>query len=164
MSIKKVALAAILAVSSIGLAQASGIGGAIVVGGVGQAWAGDISGTAKSVSNGTAIAASQIAGNGTSFQHTDGFAGGNASIGGTITPVGATVATNTNQWAQVNSYGNISGPGAIAEQTVGKNTTIVNGTMGFGSSENKASGKANFQVGQIGGIVGIGGVAAIGSF
>ena len=162
-AIKTLTIVSALALASFGSAHAAGIGGGIVVGGVGQVWQGDVSGKATSISNGNAIAASQVTGNGASFQHTDAISGGSATIGGSINNVGAQVGEITTQFATVNSFGQTSGNAPGSTWNNGSEM-IVNGTMGFASSENMAKGKANFNVGQIGGIVGIGGVAAIGNF
>lgn len=153
-----------LLVASLGLAlsatvQANGIGGGIIVGGVAGNYAGSMSGNASSYTDGSAIAASQVNGYGSSFQHTDGFGGGSASVGGHVNHVGANIVTGTTQYAQTYSVGNVTGNAPIM---VGE--SIANGTAGFAKEVNSAGGTANFATNQIGGFVGFGGVAAIGQF
>lgn len=151
-------LGAAVLMSVAGLAQASGGGGigGIVVGVGAAGYAGTVTGSASSVSEGNAIAATQVNGYGSSFQHTDGFSAGSATIGGVINHAGATVVTGTTQVAQVNSYGNVTGNAPI-EVAGGM---IANGTGGLAKSTNYAAGNAQFGTAQfaaIGGIVGAGG-------
>lgn len=130
------------------------VGGVVVVGGALHGYAGYAAGEASSVSNGSAIAATSVAGTGASFQHTEGVSGGSATIGGAVTPVGAAVVTGTTQYASVASYGV-----TIGQPAVNGDGLIVNGTTGFASSENVAQGDAAFATGGIGAIGVIGGVA-----
>jgi hypothetical protein len=141
-------------------ASATGIGGVVVVGGAAGGYAGSVVGSASSISNGNAIAATQINGYGSSFQHTDGIAQGSASIGGAVSPLGASVVTGTTQIAQVNSYGNVTGNAPI-EVAGGM---IANGTGGLGNTTNYAQGNAQFGTAGIGGFAVLGGLGVIGSF
>lgn len=161
-SFTKVALIAGLALSAFA-AQAAGIGGGVIGGAVGQVWQGDVSGKATSISNGNVVAAAQGSGNFASHQTADAISGGTATIGGAITPAGASVITNTTQFSTVNTSGTMSG-NAVGTQWNNGGEVIVNGSQAFASSENMAKGKANFNVGQIGGVGGIGGVAFINGF
>lgn len=143
-SLRSIAVVALLGLVS-GAALASGIGGEA------EAYAGSITGNASSVSSGNAVAASQVNGYGTSFQHTDGISAGTATIGGAVTPTGATVVTGTQQLAQVNSYGTVSGNTPIE---VGG--SIYNGTGGLSKTDTFAAGNAAFTTAGIGGVVGYG--------
>lgn len=156
-------LAATALFSMCAMAAAAGVGGGIVVGGVGQAWQGTVGGKATSVSNGNTVAAATGSGNFASHQTADAISGGTATIGGAINNVGATVVTNTTQFSTVNTAGSMSG-NAVGTQWNNGGEVIVNGSQAFASSENMAKGKANFNVGQIGGIIGVGGVAVVGGF
>lgn len=139
--------------------QATGIGAGLVVGGGATGFAGSVVGQASSVSEGNAVAASVVNGYGSSFQHTDGFSTGSATIGGIVTPQGAQVVTNTTQAAQVNSYGNVTGNAPIMAGEL-----IANGTGGLAKTTNVAAGNANFATGAIGGVIGIGAVGGLFGF
>lgn len=152
---KKVLVAVALTMaSSLALASGGSIGGIAVVGGALHGYAGYAAGEASSVSEGSAIAATSVAGTGFSYQHTDSVSGGSAVIGGAVTPVGAGVVTNTSQYATVNSYGV-----TIGQPALNGDGLIMNGTTGFASSNNVAEGEAAFATGGIGAIGVIGGVA-----
>lgn len=155
---KKTLLAAALAVAAFN-ASAAGLGAGIVIGGGATGFAGAVSGNAYSNSTGSAVAASQVNGYGSSFQHTDGFTGGTATIGGVVNQNGAQVVTGATQVAQVNSVGNVTGNAPI---NVGN--AIANGTAGFSETKVGSYGTANFQTGAIGGLAGFGGVVGFGNF
>lgn len=140
-------------------ASATGLGGVVVIGGAAGGYAGSVTGNASSYSDGNAIAASQVNGYGSSFQHTDGFSGGSATVGGHVNNVGANIVTGTTQYAQTNSYGNVTGNAPIMA-----GESIANGTAGFAKNVSAAGGTGNFQTAQIGGFVGIGAIGAFGHF
>lgn len=138
----------------------NGVGGGVVIGGAAAGYAGSVTGSAGSYSSGNAVAATQVNGYGSSFQHTDGFTGGTATVGGSVNHLGAQVVTGTTQVAQVNSYGSVSGNAPI--EVAGG--LIANGTGGLGKTDTYAGGTANFATGAIGGVIGIGGAAGIFGF
>jgi hypothetical protein len=142
-----------------GIAQAHNVGGSIEVGAGAGVYAGSVSGAASSISQGNAVAASQVNGYGSSFQHTDGVTVGQAVIGGTVNAGGASVMTGTQQLAQVNSYGSVSGNTPIQ---VGD--SVYNGTGGLSKTDTAAYGNATFQTAGIGGFAGIGGNLNFGGF
>lgn len=145
---------------SMGVASASGLGGGLVIGGAAAGYAGSVTGSAGSYSSGNAVAATQVNGYGSSFQHTDGFTAGTATVGGSVNHLGAQVVTGTTQVAQVNSYGNVSGNAPI--EVAGG--LIANGTGGLGKTDTFANGNAHFATGAIGGVIGIGAAAGIFGF
>lgn len=155
---KNVIAASVLAVGSIGLAQASGIGGAVVVGGVAGGYAGTASGTAKSVTEGAAVAVGQVAGTGYSFQNSVANSGGTATVGGAVTPNTATVATATTQ------YANIATIGATNQAALNADGLIQNGSIAQAQSVNSAKGTASFDTVGIGGFLAVGGIAGIQNF
>lgn len=152
---RSLAVAALMLVGSI--THAAGLGGSITVGGGLSGFAGSVVGSASSVSEGNAVAATQVNGYGGSYQHTDGFSAGSATIGGVVNNQGAQVITGTTQVAHVNSYGSVSGNAPIE---VG-NGLIANGTGGLAKTTNYASGNAAFQTGAIGALGTIGGAVNI---
>lgn len=156
---KKTLLAVAFSLAFVGAASAQGIAGGIVVGGVAGGFAGSASGTAFSNSQGSAVAASQVNGYGSSYQHSDGVTGGTATIGGAVNHVGATITTGTTQYATTNSWGGVTGNAPIMA-----GDSIANGTAGFGSTKVGAAGNSQFATGAIGGVIAIGGVAGITGF
>lgn len=124
-----------------------------VVGGISvSGFAGYVTGTASSETIGNSVAVTNIAGTGTSFQHTDGFGAGQATVGGIVNSQGAQVTTVTTQTSQVNSYGTVTGN---APATTGGLTS--NGTGGLAQVTNYAHGTGQFATGAIGGQVAING-------
>ncbi|MBD4204412.1 hypothetical protein GUH47_00030 [Xanthomonas citri pv. citri] len=132
------------------------MGGGLVIGVGASGFAGSVTGSAASVSEGNAVAASVVNGYGSSFQHTDGYSTGSATIGGVVNHQGAQVVTQTTQAAQVYSVGNVTGNAPIMSGDL-----IANGTAGLAKTTNYSSGNANFATG---GIVGIGGVGGLFGF
>lgn len=121
----------------------------------GQITAGVISGTAGSISEGSAVAASAVNGYGSSWQKAEGYTGGTASVGGTVNYQGAQVVTNTTQYAHTSGYGEISGNAPIS---VGD--SIANGNASFGQTKVGASGNAQWgtvAIGAVGSFKGTGG-------
>lgn len=155
---KKTIIAAILLAAS-SAASAAGIGAGIVVGGGATGFAGSASGNAFSNSEGMAVAASQVAGSGTSYQSTHAYGGGSATVGGSVNSVGAQVVTNHTQYAVVDSFGAVSGNAPIQA-----GNAIANGTSGFSQTKVGAYGTSNFQTGAIGGLVGFGAAVGFGGF
>ncbi|MFT0547449.1 hypothetical protein ACMHYO_14100 [Allopusillimonas ginsengisoli] len=155
---KRIIAASTLFIATMGLASAAGIGGAIVVGGVAQGWEAGASGTAKSASEGAAVAVGQVAGTGYSYQNSVANSGGTASIGGFVSPTTASISTSTSQ------YANISTVGSTDQAAFNVDGLIQNGSIAQAQTVNSAKGKASFDVGQIGGVIGIGAIGVVGSF
>ncbi|NYT38913.1 hypothetical protein ERD78_18650 [Allopusillimonas soli] len=132
-----------------------GVAGGIAVGGVTQGWTADASGTAKSATEGAAVAVGQVAGTGYSFQSSVANSGGLATIGGIVTPTTATVGTSTSQ------YANIATVGVTDQAALNADGLIQNGSIAQAQSINSAKGKASFEVGQIGGFLAVGGIAGV---
>lgn len=129
--------------------------GVVIVGG--QGFAGDVVGSASSVTQGSAVAGSQVEGNGYSFQAAGAISGGSAQIGGQVGPSGATVTTSTTNYAVTGGFGATNQPATNGDGL------ITNGNDAFGSSVNNASGSANFQTGAFGGIAGFASIENISS-
>lgn len=132
------------------------VGGGVVVGGELSGFAGSVVGSAGSVSNGNAVTAAQVGGNGASYQSAWGNTGGTATIGGTANQYGATVGTATTQYSNSNVVGHAYGN---APTNVGD--SIANGGAAYGNTTTAAAGNANFATGAIGAVGAIGGIASV---
>lgn len=155
---KKAIAVAALTLATAGLASASGIGGVVVIGGVGGGYAGTVSGSAKSVTEGAAVAVSNVAGNGHSIQSSVATGGGTAAVGGAVTSQGATLTTFTTQSANVKTIGSTN------QAALDRKGLLQNGGIGQVQTVTEARGNASFSTVGFGGIVAIGGIAGITGF
>lgn len=152
---------AVLIVAALGLCgsayatDVAGVAGGIAVGGVATGWAGQAGGTAESTTSGQAVAVGQVAGTGFSNQSAIANSGGTATIGGIVNSTTATVGTATTQYANINTVG------ATDQLALNAEGLIQNGAIAQGQTANEATGTASFNVGQIGAVVGIGGIAGV---
>ncbi|MBV6304896.1 hypothetical protein KVP10_08350 [Candidimonas humi] len=123
-----------------------GPSGGVIAGGA-AGFGGSASGSAASNSTGSVAAGTEVVGSGYSLQAAGAISGGSATIGGQVAPSGATVNTGTTQYA-------VSGGFGATDQVGMQGNSILNGNSAFSSSDNTASGTANFATGAIGGIAG----------
>ncbi|MEB3098936.1 hypothetical protein VCS63_24070 [Achromobacter sp. D10] len=153
---KKLAAVAGLSLAAVSAHAAGQFGGSVT------GHAGAINGTASSVSTGSSVAATQINGYGSSTQVSFGMTGGVAEVGGTFSHDGTQVVTSTRQYANSDSYGQVSGNAPIM---VGD--SIANGGATFAKTDTSASATGSFHavnVGAFGSIHGIGPVGHVGGF
>lgn len=155
---KRITLAAAIALAFTAPAFAGSVEGGAVIGIGATGFVGTVSGSASSISTGNAVTAAQVGGNGGSFQSANGSTGGTATIGGGVNNVGATVVTSTSQYSNSSVTGSIYGNAPV---NVG--TSIANGGAAYGSTNTGATGSSQFATESIGAVAGIGGIASIGS-
>ncbi|MFD4841254.1 hypothetical protein ACFWP0_27380 [Achromobacter sp. NPDC058515] len=150
---KKLAAVAALSLFAVS-AYATGPGqiGASVTG-----HAGTIHGTASSISTGSSVVATQVNGYGSSSQTSFGSTGGIAEVGGTFSHDGTQVVTSTRQYANSESYGNVTGNAPIM---VGD--SIANGGATFGQTETNATATGTFHAGNVGAFGSIHGIGSVG--
>ncbi|KRC84610.1 hypothetical protein D3C87_402170 [compost metagenome] len=150
---KKLAAAAALSLFAAS-AYATGPG---QVGGSVTGHAGTVHGTASSISTGSSVVATQVNGYGSSSQTSFGSTGGIAEVGGTFGRDGTQVVTSTRQYANSESYGQVTGNAPIM---VGD--SIANGGATFGQTETSASATGTFHAANVGGFGAIHGIGSVG--
>lgn len=137
----------------------NGNNGNVNVGGEVSIYGGSVSAGVSSISKGEAVSATLISGQGWSNQSTIGTTNGVSQAGGVVNSNGVGVSTSTLQATDFHSVGSIGG----GAQAVNGGSQILNGTQGFGSVENVATGSGSFNKGAIGGAIGINGLNSIGN-
>ncbi|UDY80343.1 hypothetical protein AXY1_32 [Achromobacter phage AXY1] len=160
-SIRSLVAMAFIAVAGVSFAHGpSNQGGTVSASG--QITAGSVYGTAGSISEGQAVAASAINGYGSSWQSAEGYTGGTATIGGVVNYQGAQVVTGTTQYAHTSGYGEVYGNAPI-----NAGDSIANGNAAFGQTKVAASGNAQWgtvAIGAVGGIKATGVFAGYGGY
>lgn len=134
------------------------VAGGLAIGGQVQTYQGSISGQASSISNGNAVTAAQVGGNGSSYQAATNVTGGQSVVGGGITAAGATVGTQTSQY----STSVVTGV-SVGNAPTNVGNSIANGGQAYGNTTTQAVGTTTFAAQQVGGSVAIAGIAGIGS-
>lgn len=160
---KKIALAVIAALSlstaafahDNNVGQSGAVSGSLNVGAQTSTYTGNINGSATSISNGNAVTAAQVGGQGQSIQSAFNNTGGTSSVGGSISAGGATVGSNTTQYSNSQVTGNVSGNAPTMD-----GNSIANGGAAFGNTTTTANVGSSFGSNVKGGTLGINGSAA----
>lgn len=120
-------------------AHADGVGVSASIGTNGTQFQGAAIGSTSSVSQGSAVAASQVSGFGGSHQYSDANTRGSGTVGAKIDGIGATVFSGSQQVAEVNSNGNVYGNAPVMD-----GTSIANGSAAFADTRVNATIAGNF--------------------
>lgn len=120
-------------------AHADGVGVSASIGTNGTQFTGNAIGATSSISQGSAVAASQVNGFGGSHQYSDANTRGSGTVGAKIDNIGATVFSGSQQVAEVNSNGFVYGNAPIMD-----GTSIANGSAAFADTRVNANVGANF--------------------
>lgn len=135
------------------------VAGGVAVQGQETAFSGAINAATSSQSQGNAVSATRVNGNGYSSQQTTSVGVGQATAGGSFSQNG--VVTNTSQ----TSVSNVVSSGVSNGNTpaVDANGLIVNGTAGLSQVSNNAVSNGTFNMTANGGALSISGIAGIGA-
>lgn len=120
-------------------AHADGVGVSASIGTNGTQFSANAIGAVSSISQGSAVAASQVNGFGGSHQYSDANTRGSGTVGAKLDNIGGTVMTGSQQVAEVNSNGYVYGNAPIMEGTL-----VANGTAAFADTRVNAAASGNF--------------------